>query len=71
MDQKVAKVKDYPSLRKTGGAVINVDNREFNIAKARVSAAKRTKSLESQVQQLTGKLDEVMNLLGQLAARLD
>lgn len=70
METVVAKVQDFPNLRKTGGFVINVNGKEFTQAKARAAAAKRTKNLESEVQRMSSKIDEIMGLLGQYAERI-
>ena len=67
METVVAKVQDYPNLRKTSGFVINVNGKEFTQAKARAAAAKRTKHLETEVGRLSSKIDEIMGLLGQYA----
>lgn len=67
METTVAKVKDFPSLRKTGGFVINVNGKEFSQAKARAAAARKTKMLENEVSRMSGKIDEIMGLLTRYA----
>lgn len=70
METVVAKVQDYPNLRKTGGFVINVNGKEFTQAKARALAARKSKHLESEVDRLGAKLDEIMSLLSDYAIKV-
>jgi len=63
----VAKVSDYPHLRKVGGGVINVDQDAYNLARAQVKAAGRMKTLEDNVGSMSKKLDEIFGLLSHYA----
>ena len=69
------KVQDYPHLRKRGAGVVNVDVASYDRARAlrkntiRMNHDRqRLSNVEQEVRSLTGKVDQILDLLHTLRA---
>ena len=67
---KMTKVKDYPNLEKSNGAVINTDNSEYTARLNQLNERQRIKQLEHNQKKLEDKLDVVNDTLNSILALL-
>lgn len=66
----MTKVKDYPNLEKSNGAVINTDKREYTARLNQLNERQRIKQLEHNQKKLEDKLDVVNDTLNSILALL-
>lgn len=66
MTAVTSRIKDYPKLIKTGGAIINTDVDEYARVKARRAQQKRFTSLEAKVANMDGMLTEILGVLNSI-----
>lgn len=64
------KVKEYPDLRKSGAAVVNVNSSEYRRALKRRENEKKIEELDKEVRSLSSKLDLILEKLNYVPANI-
>jgi hypothetical protein len=68
MPDKIAKVIDYPDLRKIDDSyIVNTNRTQYEAAKARRKNSERMLHIEEKVANMEQKLDSIVELLQRLA----
>lgn len=57
------KVKDHPGLVRVGAAIVNCNVSEYELAIKRIAQQQKFLGMESRIETLESKLDEILNLL--------